>query len=70
MWSRIVAWILAVVTALFHNMGYWQQEDTIYKGDPGYTVQKDVVDYGGLYSWYKDLCSDSNASCKVEAKKP
>jgi len=68
MWSRIVAWILAVVTALFHNMGYWQQEDAIYKGDPGYTVQKDVVDYGGLYSWYKDLYSDSNASCKVEAK--
>lgn len=68
MWSRLTAWILAVLTALVHNMGVWQQSDIAYKGDPGYTIQEDEVDYTSMYAWYNSLYDNSNASCTVESK--
>lgn len=68
MWSRLTALLLSIVTALFNNLGFWQQEETYYDNDYKYEIAADSVDYGNLDEWYTSLYGNSAASCTVEAK--
>lgn len=68
MWSKFTAWLLAAITALFNNLGFWQQPNEAYVGDPGYAIQADEVDYNAMHKWYDNLYGDSASSCKVQAR--
>lgn len=67
MWSKITAWLLALFTALLNNFGLWQQPNIYYKGDPGYAVQEEAVDYNKMHTWYNNLFKGNDATCIVEA---
>lgn len=65
MWNKIVAWLMAMLTAMFNNFGFYQQPDTPYTGDPGYTIQRDAVNYKDMYSWYTKSFVGTD-SCRVD----
>lgn len=67
MLSKIIAWVLAALTALLSNLGFWIQPDSTYKGDPGYVVEGDVVNYKDVQDWYAGAMIGDN-TCNVTAK--
>ena len=50
--QRLISWLLALLTALMNNLGFWQQPEKPYIGDPGYTIQEDAVNYSAMREWY------------------
>lgn len=64
MWNKLVAWLLALVTAIFNNFGIYTQPDKTYKQEATYTIQEDAVDYGELYTWHKGTYTGTD-SCNV-----
>lgn len=66
--GRLIAWILSIITALINNLGFWQQPETIYTGDPGYAIQADAINYAELQEWYIDTMVGGNASCNIKPK--
>lgn len=65
MWNKLVAWLLALVTAIFNNFGVYQQPDKTYSQEATYTIQNDAVDYGELYAWHKGTYTGTD-SCNVK----
>lgn len=66
MWSKLVSWILAVITAIFNGFGFYQKEYVPYIGDPAYEVQEEAVDYAQMRTWYIDSYVGSGDVCTVE----
>lgn len=67
MLSKLIAWFLAAITALMNNFGFWQQPEVTYKGDPGYVIEEDVVNYREVQQWYVEGFQGENM-CTVAAQ--
>lgn len=67
MWSKIISWILASITALMNGFGVYTQEYVPYTTLGEYTIQEEAVDYKSLRSWYVSSYG-GEGSCKVERR--
>ena len=48
--SKLFAWIMAVLAALFSGNSLHTQEPQVYQGVPGYEINADSIDYYDLYN--------------------
>lgn len=64
--QRLISWLLALLTALMNNLGFWQQPEKPYIGDPGYAIQEDAVNYSAMREWYNASFEIAGSVCTLE----
>lgn len=67
MWSKLISWILAAITAMFNGFGMYTHTPEAYTGNTGYTIQQESPDYADLRSWYIKSFG-SGDTCVVERR--
>lgn len=67
MLDRLISWILAVLTALMGNFGFYEREPTYYREDATYTIQEDPVNYAEMRQWYYDGIKGDDTICEVKS---
>ena len=65
--SKIFAWIMAVLAALFSGNSLHTQEPQVYQGVPGYEINADSIDYYDLYNKSAGNSDKESDVCKVES---
>lgn len=63
--QKFISWLLALLTALMNNLGFWQQPEKPYTGDPGYAIQEDAVNYSAMREWYDASFEIAGTVCSL-----
>lgn len=61
--------LMAIVTALFNNFGFYMQPEFVDDGSPGYEIVEENIDYKELYSWYVTSMSSEGDRCNLNPDK-